>query len=88
MKLYVGNLSWNTDEHGLRSAFEAYGNVEDVRIITDRDTGRSRGFGFVTFSNRDDAQNAIGALDGQELDGRPLKVNEALERQPRRQSRW
>jgi len=86
MKLYVGNLAWGTDEHGLRTHFENFGTVEDVRIITDRETGRSRGFGFVTFSSRDDALNAIENLNGQDLDGRPLKVNEALERQPRRQA--
>ena len=72
--------------NGLRTAFENSGTVEDVRIITDRETGRSRGFGFVTFSNRDDALNAIENLNGHDLDGRPLKVNEALERQPRRQA--
>ena len=87
MKLFVGNLSWNTEETSLRDLFEAHGEVEDVRIITDRDTGRSRGFGFVTFVNSDDAKNAMEALNGTELDGRNLNVNEARERQPRQQ-RW
>ena len=87
MKLFVGNLSWNTEETSLRDMFEAHGEVEDVRIITDRDTGRSRGFGFVTFVNSDDAKNAMEALNGTELDGRNLNVNEARERQPRQQ-RW
>ena len=83
MKLYVGNLSWDTDNNALRSAFEQFGEIEDVRVITDRDTGRSRGFGFITFQNREDAQNAIKEKDGTELDGRTIKVNEARERQPR-----
>ena len=80
MKCYVGNLSWGTNEDGLRDAFERFGELEDVRLITDRDTGRSRGFGFVTFRNRDDALNAISELDGTELDGRTIRVNEARER--------
>ncbi len=89
MKLFVGSLSWNTSEDGLRQAFEPYGEIEFARIITDRDTGRSRGFGFVTFTNRDDAVNAMSELDGTELDGRTIKVNEAKEREPRRsQNRW
>lgn len=81
MKLFVGNLSWNTDDETLRMAFAAHGEVEDARVITDRETGRSRGFGFVTFSNSDDANAAIEALDGAELDGRPIKVNQARERE-------
>lgn len=88
MKLFFGNLSWNTDEDMLRNAVEAYGEVEEVRIITDRETGRSRGFGFVTFSNEGDAQQAITELDGKEFDGRVLKVNEAKERQPRPSRHW
>ncbi len=88
MKLYVGNLSWHTDEDGLREAFEPYGEVEQIRIITDRETGRSRGFGFVTFGNREDAKNAIAAMNGTELDGRPLKVNEAREKTENSRSRW
>lgn len=88
MKLFVGNLSWSTDEHGLRDAAEAYGHVDDVRIITDRETGRSRGFGFVTFADAEHAKAAIEGLNGYNLDGRELKVNEAFERQPRRQNAW
>lgn len=84
MKLYVGNLSWNTDEHGLREAFERFGDIEFARVITDRETGRARGFGFVTFHNREDALSAIEGMDGTELDGRNLKVNEAMERTDRR----
>lgn len=77
LKLYVGNLSWNTDEGMLRTAFSAHGNVDEAVVVTDRDTGRSRGFGFVTMSNDKDANDAIEALNEHELDGRVLKVNEA-----------
>ena len=83
MKLYVGSLSWGTSEDGLRDAFERFGELDDVRLITDRETGRSRGFGFVTFRNREDAMNAISELDNTELDGRTIRVNEAREREPR-----
>ena len=79
-KLYVGGLSWNTDNDGLRQAFERFGAVEDVRVITDRETGRSRGFGFVTFSSNEAAQAAISEMDGTSLDGRNIKVNEAEDR--------
>lgn len=76
MKLYVGNLNFKTTEENLRDAFSAHGNVEDVAVITDRDTGRPRGFGFVTMPDAD-ARAAIEAMNGYELDGRPLTVNEA-----------
>lgn len=79
-KLFVGGLSWNTDSAGLRSAFERHGEVTEATVITDRETGRSRGFGFVTFSDANDAQSAISAMNGAELDGRTLNVNEAQER--------
>jgi RNA recognition motif-containing protein len=79
-KLYVGGLSWNTDNDGLRQAFERFGAVEDVRVVTDRETGRSRGFGFVTFSSSEAAQAAISEMDGTSLDGRNIKVNEAEDR--------
>ena len=83
-RLYVGNLSFDTTEDGLRSAFAADGrNVKDVNILTDRDTGQPRGFGFVEMASSQDAEAAISALDGTNLDGRALKVNEAKERQPR-----
>jgi cold-inducible RNA-binding protein len=75
-KMFVGNLSFQTTESDVRSAFEAYGNVESVAIITDRDTGRSKGFGFVEMSE-EDANKAIAGLSGSELDGRALTVNEA-----------
>lgn len=79
-KLYVGNLSFQTQEFDLRNHFAAHGEVVAADIVTDRDTGRSRGFGFVEMGNEADAQNAQNALDGQELDGRQLKVNEAKPR--------
>jgi len=75
-KVYVGNLSFNTNESDVRSAFEQYGTVESVTIITDRDTGRSKGFGFVEMSE-EDANKAIAGLSGSQLDGRALTVNEA-----------
>ncbi len=84
MKLFVGNLSWNTGENDLRDHFSVFGQIEECRLITDRETGRSRGFGFVTFTDADSANNAIAELDGRELDGRPLKVNQAKEREPYR----
>ena len=80
MKIFAGGLSWNTDDDGLREAFEAYGEVDSAKVITDRDTGRSRGFGFVEMPNSADAQKAIDELDGAELDGRNIRVNEAQER--------
>ena len=82
-RLYVGNLSFNTDSESVRSAFAACGDVQEVHLPTDRDTGRLRGFGFVTMATADGARDAIGRLDGQMLDGRPLRVNVAEERQSR-----
>lgn len=79
-KLFVGGLAWGTDDNGLRSYFEQCGTVEEAKVISDRETGRSRGFGFVTFENESDAQNAIQQLNGTELDGRSLNVNEAQDR--------
>ncbi|KAL0090003.1 hypothetical protein J3Q64DRAFT_1627806, partial [Phycomyces blakesleeanus] len=79
-KLYVGNLSWNTTDDTLREAFSAYGTVESSIVMRDRDTGRSRGFGFVTYSSDSEAQAAIDALNEQELDGRRIKVNMASAR--------
>ena len=77
MKLYVGNLPYNTSEDDLRALFTTYGAVTSVAIITDRDTGRSKGFGFVEMGSDQEAQAAIAALNGQERDGRRLTVNEA-----------
>jgi cold-inducible RNA-binding protein len=79
-RLYVGNLSFKTTEETLRQAFESKGKVVEVKIVTDRDTGQPRGFGFVEMASPTDAQAAIAAWDGQMLDGRSLKVNEAQER--------
>ena len=77
-RLYVGNLSFQTDENSLSAAFAANGrNVVSVKIMTDRETGRSRGFGFVEMATDDDAQSAITAMNGADLDGRKLRVNEA-----------
>jgi RNA recognition motif-containing protein len=75
--LYVGNLPHSTTEAELRSVFEPYGAVEKVSLVTDRDTGRSRGFGFVEMTNAGEADKAIAALNGTELGGRPLTINEA-----------
>ena len=79
-KLFVGNLSWNTRDESLFEAFAQFGEVTDAKDITDRETGRSRGFGFVTFADEQAGQDAMSAMDGQELDGRPIRVNEAQER--------
>jgi|SRR5215470_3763830 len=76
-RVFVGGLSWNTTSEGRRGAFARFGTIVDAAVIPDRDTGRSRGFGFVTFENPNDAEAAIGAMSGAELDGRTLKVNRA-----------
>ncbi|NLD44082.1 MAG: RNA-binding protein [Chloroflexi bacterium] len=75
--LYVGNLSYSTTEDGLREAFAAYGEVSRVNIITDRETGRPRGFGFVEMATDDAAQAAVEGMNGQSLDGRQIRVAEA-----------
>ena len=80
MKIYVGYLSWNADESDLRDAFSAHGEVTSVQIITDRESGRSRGFAFVEMENDAEAQEAISAVNNKEIDGRPVKVNEAKPR--------
>lgn len=82
-KLFVGGLSWNTGDEELRQAFSEFGSVVEAKVITDRDTGRSRGFGFVTFNDGSEAQNAMRQMDGATLDGRTIRVNEANERAPR-----
>lgn len=81
-KLYVGNLSWGTTEDSLQELFGSIGQVHSAKIITDRESGRSRGFGFVEMDEAD-ADKAIEQLNGQEFEGRSLRVNEAQERQPR-----
>src|SRR5680860_1706387 len=76
-KLYVGNLSYDTSEASLRTLFAPHGDVVSVNLITDRDSGRAKGFGFVEMGTPEEAQKAVAALDGTQLDGRTLKVNEA-----------
>ena len=80
MRIYVGNLSWTADENELRDAFAAHGEVASVQIITDRETGRSRGFAFVEMANDAEAKEAISAVDNKEIAGRQVKVNEAKPR--------
>jgi cold-inducible RNA-binding protein len=75
--IFVGNLSFNTNEDELRQIFESYGQVDRVSILTDRDTGRSRGFGFVEMASNEDGDKAIAALNGSQLGGRTINVNEA-----------
>ncbi|XP_058738942.1 glycine-rich RNA-binding protein 4, mitochondrial [Vicia villosa] len=79
-KLFVGGLSWSVDEKSLKDAFSSFGEVTEVRIVYDKDSGRARGFGFVIFSNEDDAKSAKDAMDGKALLGRPLRINFALEK--------
>jgi RNA recognition motif-containing protein len=81
--IFVGNLSFGATEDSLRAMFEAYGAVERVNVVTDRDTGRARGFGFVEMSVNADADKAIAALNGRELDGRALNINEARPKEDR-----
>ena len=80
MKLFVGGLSWDTDADSLRAAFEEFGAVSDAVVVQDRETGRSRGFGFVTFTNDEEAKAAMKAMNGATLDGRTIKCDEAVER--------
>lgn len=83
--IYVGNLPFSIDNTKLEALFAEYGEVTSANVISDRDTGRSRGFGFVEMASTDEANKAIEAIDGTESDGRTLKVNEAKERAPRRE---
>lgn len=82
-KLFVGGLSWSTTDETLREAFERFGAVSDAKVITDRETGRSRGFGFVTFADAASASAAMSEMDGANLHGRVIKVNEAEDKGPR-----
>ena len=96
--LFVGNMSFHTTEGDLRALFEPYGEVTRVHVVTDRDTGRARGFAFVEMASDEEAAKAIAALNGKEVDGRALNVNEARpkperggprgDRRPRREPRW
>lgn len=90
-KLYVGNLNFQTQDHDVREHFAPYGEVISANVITDRDTGRSRGFGFVEMATEEEARKAEEALNGQDLDGRQLRVNEAQSKGPGgggRRDRW
>jgi RNA recognition motif-containing protein len=87
MNIYVGNLSYEVTEQELKEAFEAFGEVETVRVLKDNYSGRSKGFGFVEMSNNADAQSAINDLNDKELKGRPLKVNKARPRTENRGGR-
>jgi RNA recognition motif-containing protein len=91
VNIFVGNLAFSTTDHDLRQLFEPYGDVDTINIITDRYTGQSRGFGFVEMPDSTAAKAAIQGLQGKELGGRTLNVNEAKPREPRRdpsRSRW
>jgi len=90
LKIYVGNLSFQTTEDGIRELFSQHGRVDSVAIITDRDSGRSRGFGFVEMTDDGEARAAMEALNGKEFEGRALTVNEARPRTDRggRRDRW
>ena len=84
MNIYVGNLSYGMSEDELRDAFGAFGDVSSVKILMDRETGRSRGFGFVEMPNKSEAETAIAQLNGKEVGGRALRINEARPREQRR----
>ena len=91
MNIYVGNLAFSTTDTDLRQLFEPYGAVDEIRVIMDRETGRSKGFGFIEMSDGTAARTAIAKLNGQDMGGRALTVNEAKPREPRRassQARW
>jgi RNA recognition motif-containing protein len=83
MQIYVGNISYSVSEQQLGDLFAQFGEVDSVKIITDRETGRAKGFGFVTMNTDSEAQNAIEELNGKDFDGRALRVNEAKPREER-----
>ncbi len=82
-KLFVGSLAWATSDESLAAHFEQHGEVTEAKVVTDRETGRSRGFGFVTFADASMASDAMNALNGSDLDGRTIRVDTATERRPR-----
>ena len=83
-KLFVGGIAWATTEEQLREAFSEHGEIKDLIIIKDRETGRSKGYGFVTMADEESGKNAMEQLNGKEIDGRTLRVDEATERKPKR----
>ncbi|HCO48595.1 MAG TPA: RNA-binding protein [Spirochaetaceae bacterium] len=87
-KIYVGNLSYNTNEDSLRNLFQAYGTVVSAKIISDRDSGMSKGFGFVEMNSDDEASAAIAGTNGADLDGRQIRVNEAMDKPRRSNDRY
>jgi len=87
-KIYVGNLSYNTSEDSLRNLFQTYGTVASAKIISDRDTGVSKGFGFVEMGSDNEAMAAINGTNGIDLDGRQIKVNEAMDKPRRSNDRY
>ncbi|KAE8134195.1 hypothetical protein BDV38DRAFT_255824 [Aspergillus pseudotamarii] len=82
-KLFIGGLSWHTTDEGLRDGFSRFGQIEDAVVVKDRDTGRSRGFGFVRFATEAEADAAVQEMNNQEFDGRQIRVDKASERPPR-----
>jgi len=90
MEIYVGNLPWSLKDQELADAFSEFGTVDRASVITERPSGRSKGFGFVTMNDNNEAQAAIDAMNGKDMGGRPLKVNEAKPREdrPQRNSDW
>jgi len=82
-KLYVGNLSYSVNDHSLQDSFAAFGSVQSAKVMTDRDSGRSKGFGFVEMSSDAEAQAAIAGMNGKSVDGRDMVVNEARPMEPR-----
>jgi len=88
MDIYVGNLPYDADDEDLEQAFSQHGSVAKAKVILDRETGRSKGFAFITMENADEANNAIQAMNGADFGGRPLRVNEARPREDRPQRRF
>lgn len=87
MKIYVGNLPFSVDDNGLKELFSSYGEIEEVTVVTDKFSGRSKGFGFVTFKDEEAAKKAISEMNDKEVEGRNLKVNEAKPFDPDRPRR-
>jgi RNA recognition motif-containing protein len=87
-KIYVGNLPWSATDASLQDAFSTFGEVASASVVTDRETGRSRGFGFIEMEDGADADKAIRELDGRDLDGRAMRVNEARPKERRERSNW